>query len=645
MPFKDTLSHPAVATANQKVYSENGTAIEQHSSPEPISSSAPTTSQSISDNPSQQKPQHTDAKNPNSESKTTIDREKAVIPNKIPSGEASIGEGNNSNCSPQPKPEQRQDASVDAEHKTNYPLDINGETPHTPHTNTEAIKIAEGSTKNPEKAVTVSKEKTKIDIGLEMIGISTRVLGMTIRKLDSQQSTAKGNNDGRDQEDDTHKKKGNNHTPGRRPKRYGKAKSRRSMGGVVTRTKYDCHVQSLGTSSNLALEDVDENNVDSGQKTETILDMYAYHQGREGMEARDAETGELLCTQQVTDTNHDFDAPKSTFPVRIEFPLEDEDEMDENDFGDNGTTSAKRLDAGNQNFENEHGKNNNAIQPTAAKSSIKKKIVAKYQETLTWDLLDPNTPTPHAFAISIGTEYGLSFGQIMDLAARIDKQIQKHVTETSHYREPIATREPIQELTQPRKLGPIRQPYRFDQVLRTGKAGGTFKPKRVGRGMARLHSSVGASKKIKGAKSSLISPEAASASKKPTFDKRDKGKKNSVIKDSDVSLEDELDEDLLDEVRKRSNIEQVREIGKHGVLKNEKSAICHICKKRVPLGFSFACSVNNHVYCDSHVQARRVFFVKEYFFVWVASTTIMSFSRVFFGANVFAFRGVQILRS
>ena len=52
------------------------------------------------------------------------------------------------------------------------------------------------------------------------------------------------------------------------------------------------------------------------------------------MEARDAETGELLCTQHVTDTNHDFDAPKSTFPIEIEFPLEDEDEMDENDFPD-----------------------------------------------------------------------------------------------------------------------------------------------------------------------------------------------------------------------------------------------------------------------------------------------------------------------
>ena len=100
-------------------------------------------------------------------------------------------------------------------------------------------------------------------------------------------------------------------------------------------------------------------------------------------------------------------------------------------------------------------------------------------QTLTWDLFDPNTPTPQAFALSIGNDYGLSFGQIMDLAARIDKQIQQHVTETSHYREPIATGEPIQELTQPRKLGPIRQPYRFDEVLQTGKEGGTFKPKRT----------------------------------------------------------------------------------------------------------------------------------------------------------------------
>ena len=117
----------------------------------------------------------------------------------------------------------------------------------------------------------------------------------------------------------------------------------------------------------------------------------------------------------------------------------------------------------------------------------------------------------------------------------------------------------------------------------------------------------------KSGRSILASPEPAITSFTPkvsTSDKRDKGKKIPVINKSDLNLEDELSDKLLDLVRRRSRTQQVREIGKLGVLKNERNAICHICKKRVPMGYVFACSVNNHVYCDLHVRVRRAFFVE-----------------------------------
>ena len=147
--------------------------------------------------------------------------------------------------------------------------------------------------------------------------------------------------------------------------------------------------------------------VDVNRSNKNILDMYAYHFGREGMEARDFKTGELLVTQQVTDTNHDLDAPKSRFTILIEFPLEDDDDNRDNvckDCDDNGCKISD-LDDDNSKTKNE-----------AVNSIIKSPEKAIYRENISWDLLDKNTPTPIIFASSIGREYGLTFGQTMDLS-------------------------------------------------------------------------------------------------------------------------------------------------------------------------------------------------------------------------------------
>ena len=570
------------------------------------------TSQSISEI-TPQKPQNTDSQKSNSESKTTKDICETTILNTIASNEGSTAEGENSSSSRQEQ-QQPQDSTFDATDVKNRNL-LDSDKTVQPN-----VKLKENifeACVPSDKSVILPKQQPKTDIGLETTGMPTSVLGMTIQKQGQLQSATEANNDSKNQGDYTQNTECNKkiNIPERKSKTYGKNKSRRSSGGVVPRTKYDCHIRSVGISSNSEMKDIDESNFDGDN--DVVLDMYAYHQGREGMEPRDIETGELLITQQATDTNYDFDAPKSTFPIEIEFPLEDDDddEIDNDYFQSGEPTNTKRLEDENENLDVSGKDNNNTTTASTAESVVgkllKKKHIAMYRETLAWDLLDPNTPTPLAYALFIGKEYGLSFGQAMDLAARIDKQIQKHVTETSQYREPIAMKEPIQELTRSRKLGPIRQPYRFDEIVSSEKKGGTFKPKRESRGHTKPRSSsafAGVAKKNKTGRSSASSETVTI--KTSSSKRREKSKKNATNDTSGVSLEDELNGELLSEVRKRSSVEPVGQSGM--VLKAEMNAICHICKKRTPIGYHFPCSMNNHVYCESHVKVREaVFFVKN----------------------------------
>ena len=449
-----------------------------------------------------------------------------------------------------------------------------------------------------ETPLLLQQQKSEMDIGLGTIGISTNILGLKIER--QQQSTTEENNDHEDQQNNVQNIDASRKTTGRKSKKYGKTKSSRRSGGCDVpriKPKYDCHVQSIGITS-------------TGEENERVLDMYAYHLGREGMEARDADTGELLFTQQVTDTNHEFDAPKTTFRMVVEFPLEDEeDEFDDytKQCDDDGTKDRKGQNKVDLNpSKNSH---NNFISGSRGDSIgrlSKKKGVAMYRETLDWDLLDPKTPTPLAFATSLGEEYGLSFGQTMDLAAQMDKQIENHITETNNYREPIVAKEITKDLTQIRKIGPIRQAYRYDEVIQT-EEGGTLKAKRESRGHLKSRHSVAAGGSRQNRKGGNLHSD--TASKVTASGKRKNNKNNkhrsAIQNSSEVNLEDEFVDELMEEVKKRSIAESNAEVvknGNGGVLKSEKNAICHICKKRVDEGFHFPCSTNNHVYCELHVK-------------------------------------------
>jgi hypothetical protein len=92
----------------------------------------------------------------------------------------------------------------------------------------------------------------------------------------------------------------------------------------------------------------------SALNDEGIIDMYIYHRGREGSEPRDIETGELLCDVGPTDTSYGWDQKRLSTSVTISFPLGEGDD----DFH-------------------------------------------YYKEAIEWDLADPKSPTPMAFAVNV----------------------------------------------------------------------------------------------------------------------------------------------------------------------------------------------------------------------------------------------------
>jgi len=433
------------------------------------------------------------------------------------------------------------------------------------------------------------------DIGVRVMGIPTNILGMKIER--SEKSNQENRND---QRDGCSTKNIDNNTSNRKNNKN--SRSFRRSGGIMPR--YDCRVQSLGYDCNNDNDAVIDTDILGGEmdgrSNGRVLDMYAYHLGREGMEARDAETGELLITHQVTDTNHDLDAPKSIVSIGIEFPLEEDDEEEENSHYNNSFKNDNFNDDG-RNVQNEALYGEGGDSKEGGQSTLRSSQKAIYREIITWDLSDKNTPTPLAFAASIGREYGLSFGQTMDLAASIDQQIEAHIIATIQFREPITIENPQEQQSERRHAGPTIQAYRYDQAIEIGQCGTSKLSK--DREVAKFRSATG---------SGQIRNNGNIAS--------DTGGTNSGIGrrrdnfESTVTTidEDDISKELIDEVKRRSRAESVLDVSRNcqngiiGVLESKENGICHICKKRQGMCYSFSCSPKkeNHMYCQQHMNSR-----------------------------------------
>jgi len=288
-----------------------------------------------------------------------------------------------------------------------------------------------------------------------------------------------------------------------------------------------------------------------------VLDFYSYHRGREGMEPRNPENSELLCPLEPTDTNPDFDTPKLAISISVEFPLEDE--IDTRATDKNGMESTRK---------------------------------AMYRESLNWDLSDPSTPSPLSFASEIANEYGLTFGQMMDLALSIEKQIESQIEHNSTYKMPLSTKDPVGN--ERRFVGPTIHTHRYGRVLQVGEGGVQIFGKKGATRQARMP--------IASSKQHATTSRESTSFRRKSFER--------VYETILGEPEEEIEDEFLNETKKRTKAASVLDISKKckngtiGVLEKKLDFHCHICHKRSKIAYSFACGIVSHSYCENHCKTR-----------------------------------------
>ena len=271
------------------------------------------------------------------------------------------------------------------------------------------------------------------------------------------------------------------------------------------------------------------------------LDIYTYHRGREGMELRDKETGELLCDVKATDTNHNVDAPKLVAAVVVKFPLEDD-------------SAASEVKTG----------------------------ARYYRETVAWDLADPGTSTPAAFAADVAESFGLSFDQYLDLTESIQTQLATFVQENCGHATPIALRD---------ALGQTRDapaPFVCDlygEVTGSIQGGSSYSANQRSKPVSRSASVVGGA--VGGQKSNTKgkAPRKAQASTK-------------------------VEEAYREEVQRRLRAASIARIHKTceasgkavGQLDIACDSVCHSCSEQKELSGVFACGSSSHALCEDHLR-------------------------------------------
>jgi hypothetical protein len=294
-----------------------------------------------------------------------------------------------------------------------------------------------------------------------------------------------------------------------------------------------------------------------------MLDMYTYHRGREGMEPRDPDSGELLCDVEPTDTNHDWDTPKLNATVVIEFPLEDEDDYER----------------------------------TAARLKDKESETARYKETMAWDLSDSNTTTPQVFARNVAEEFGLSFGQTMDLALSIQQQLDAHVLQNCTYGVPVTLKDPS-ENDRPITLPP-RFAHRYGDATNMELAGIRLTKKEL---LQRQQK-----QPIVIARQAVPVVSTASVFSAHVPPRRKPEPKEAAV----IYAGEEVEDKYKKEVERRAKAASAIEIAKKfqegcviGQLDRRGDNHCHACRKKAPVCYVFGCGQHTHAFCLMHCDSR-----------------------------------------
>ena len=299
--------------------------------------------------------------------------------------------------------------------------------------------------------------------------------------------------------------------------------------------------------------------------SEKGLDIYAYHRGREGMEPRDPATGELVCDVEPTDTNYKLDEPRLSLNVTVKFPLVDE----------------------------EDSKRGNKVD------------WPMFEDTIPWDLGDPETPTPMAFAVTTAETFGLTFGQTVDLATYIQDQIYRHIREHCGYAEPVALTDGAgtERIQFPRHS----IPHLYGAVCQNEVVPGTR--------LAEVQPPSSRGKARSAARASSTSNNQGTTSRRSSMSGNSGGRSQSRPPPVLYEEEDPIEEVYVEEVKRRLvEISKADVLAKSpdwaagplGCLEMRENWVCHICHKRNKLVGVFACGHATHSYCGSHLRVRTM---------------------------------------
>ena len=382
------------------------------------------------------------------------------------------------------------------------------------------------------------------------------------------------------------------------------------------------------------------------------LDIHAYHRGRAGCEPRCSQSGNLLCDVTPNDTGQMFalkekaeEGKKFVVRINISFPLCDVEDLE--DAEESGKGDKQKVDEsdGNANhalqrlasLEEERGgvlavstaskgvrssRSSSRQQLPRTDSMVSQQSFTNNQETniphfhdsVEWDLSSPDTPTAMSYAISIANDFGLSFGQTLDLATSIQNQIDAFIRDENLIRPlPIAAKDPhgVQ-----RAAGTTIAllPMLYGGA-HSGGGGSVQLTTQMKKGnLSRSGSRVGGQSRGGGraydrprgpVKKSSSKYEVVPAHLLPSYETAENKYK--------IGLE------FRREVVNRAKAELQRDMVKKaegdsapvGLLKVVKDEVCHICHHRKSIGVRFFCEGNNHVYCDYHCSTRLGFSAKD----------------------------------
>ncbi|KAL7478646.1 hypothetical protein ACHAW6_004400 [Cyclotella cf. meneghiniana] len=318
---------------------------------------------------------------------------------------------------------------------------------------------------------------------------------------------------------------------------------------------------------------------------DNTLDIYTYHRGRVGQEPRDPN-GELLAQLDAVDTNHDW-TPTNPAVVKIllDFPLVDDlDDESDDETGRGGGNDEK----GNA--------INNGVKPQY-----------RFCDTLSWDLLDPATPTPEEFASDLATQYGLSFRTTMEIVESITLQIRDFVRrKTNRFYPPIVIRDAYGNERPDRQFGSaddVNECFRgvMDGILDAEGA--------ARRGGGRAVISRFRRNDAPGKKRDKVGKVKEKGQVKPQ-----RGKIEVIPKDK-VPQPNQSNDIYAAQVLFRAKSESqkiVNECKARGdkVLWHAEGEVCHICHNRKPLVLTFHCGT--HSYCDYHCASRLSFRCRDF---------------------------------